>query len=173
MAGCPAVQTLPSPSIWPVGSSLHPSPAAATTATEKAAAPEIVTDCSLSESSRSHPQQLLTVFRAERSLLVDIPTGWEPRTEQQPTGLIAHPTLWVGPYELHLLIFPQPLGRALKNQNAAPTTPPCFCRRQRSSSLLFESSQSHKKEKQSKSEPFLFDAAWAASSNVMVCVPSL
>ena len=39
----------------------------------------------------SHPQQLLTVFRAERSLLVDIPTGWEPRTEQQPTGLIAHP----------------------------------------------------------------------------------
>ena len=45
----------------------------------------------LFESSRSHPQQLLTVFRAERSLLVDIPTGWEPRTEQQPTGLIAHP----------------------------------------------------------------------------------
>ena len=39
----------------------------------------------------AHPQQLLTVFRAERSLLVDIPTGWEPRTEQQPTGLIAHP----------------------------------------------------------------------------------
>ena len=26
---------------------------------------------------------------------------------------------------------------------------------------------------QSKSEPFPFDAAWAASSNVMVCVPSL
>ena len=26
---------------------------------------------------------------------------------------------------------------------------------------------------QSKSEPFSFDAAWAASSNVMVCVPSL
>ena len=36
---------------------------------------------------------------------------------------------------LRLLIFPQPLGRALKNQNAAPTTPPCFCHRQRSSSL--------------------------------------
>ena len=36
----------------------------------------------------SHPQQLLTVFRAERSLLVDIPTGWEPRTEQQTTGLL-------------------------------------------------------------------------------------
>ena len=95
----------------------------------------------------SHPQQLLTAFRAERSLLVDIPTGWEPRTEQQPTGLIAHPTLWVGPYELHLLIFPQPLGRALKNQNAAPTTPPCFCRRQRSSSLLFEFSRIAQKRK--------------------------
>ena len=27
--------------------------------------------------------------------------------------------------------------------------------------------------RQSKSEPFPFDAAWAASSNVMVCVPSL
>ncbi|MCC2182697.1 hypothetical protein LKD33_06490 [Faecalibacterium longum CLA-AA-H236] len=26
---------------------------------------------------------------------------------------------------------------------------------------------------QSKSEPFPFDAAWAVSSNVMVCVPSL
>ena len=34
-----------------------------------------------------------------------------------------------------MLIFPQPLGEALKNQNAAPTTPPCFCRRQWSSSL--------------------------------------
>ena len=39
---------------------------------------------------------------------------------------------------LRLLIFPQPLGRALKNQNAAPTTPPCFGRRPRSSLLLFE-----------------------------------
>ena len=39
---------------------------------------------------------------------VDIPSRWEPP----------------GPYGLHLLIFPQPLGRALKNQNAAPTTPP-------------------------------------------------
>ena len=38
-------------------------------------------------------------------------------------------------YRLRLLIFPQPLGRALKNQNAAPTTPPCFSRWLRSSSL--------------------------------------
>ena len=40
-----------------------------------------------------------------------------------------------------MLIFPQPLDRALKNQNAAPTTPPCFSRWLRSSSLLFESSR--------------------------------
>ena len=30
------------------------------------------------------------------------------------------------PYELRLLIFPQPLGGALKNQNAVSTTPPCI-----------------------------------------------
>ena len=47
---------------------------------------------------------------------------------------------WSGPYGLRLLIFLQPLGRALKNQNAAPTTPPCFSRWLRSSSLLFKSS---------------------------------
>ena len=41
---------------------------------------------------------------------------------------------------MRLLIFLQPLGRALKNQNAAPTTPPCFSRWLRSSSLLFKSS---------------------------------
>ena len=60
------------------------------------------------------------------SFLVDIPTRWEPRTNQS-NGL-------------RLLIFLQPLGRALKNQNAAPTTPPCFSRWLRSSSLLFKSS---------------------------------
>ena len=42
---------------------------------------------------------------------------------------------------MRLLIFLQLLGRALKNQNAAPTTPPCFSRWLRSSSLLFESSR--------------------------------
>ena len=55
------------------------------------------------------------------SFLVDIPMRWEPRTNQS-NGL-------------RLLIFLQPLGSALKNQNAAPTTPPCFSRRLRSSSL--------------------------------------
>ena len=33
-----------------------------------------------------------------------------------------------GPDELRLLIFPQPLDGALKNQNAAPVSPPCFGR---------------------------------------------
>ena len=61
------------------------------------------------------------------SFLVDIPMRWEPRTNQSDG--------------LRLLIFPQPLGEALKNQNAAPTTPPCFSRWLRSSSLLFESSR--------------------------------
>ena len=41
--------------------------------------------------------------------------------------------------ELRLLIFPQPLGGALKNQNAAPASPPCFRRRRRSAPLLFKS----------------------------------
>ena len=64
---------------------------------------------------------------AAASFLVDIPRGlgngiWRKQ-----------------PYGLRLRIFPQPLGGALKNPNAAPTTPPCFGRWPRSSSLLFES----------------------------------
>ena len=50
-----------------------------------------------------------------------------------------------GPDELRLLIFPQPLGGALKNQNAAPASPPCFRRRRRSAPLLFESCTVHHK----------------------------
>ena len=61
------------------------------------------------------------------SFLVDIPRGlgngiWRKR-----------------PYGLRLRIFPQPLGGALKNQSAAPASPPCFRRRRRSPPLLFES----------------------------------
>ena len=70
---------------------------------------------------------------------VDIPEDWDPRAKQQPTGLIAYAAAGASPYGLRLLIFPQPPDGALKNQNAAPTTPPCFCRRQRLSLLLFES----------------------------------
>ena len=44
-----------------------------------------------------------------------------------------------GPDELRLLIFPQPLDGALKNQNAAPVSPPCFRRWRWSAPLLFES----------------------------------
>ena len=46
-----------------------------------------------------------------------------------------------GPYELRLPLFLQPLGRALKKRSAAPASPPCFCRRQRSAPLLFESTR--------------------------------
>ena len=42
-------------------------------------------------------------------LLVDIPTGWEPRTNKSPTGAFVAPPA-VGPYGLRLLIFPQPLA---------------------------------------------------------------
>ena len=62
-----------------------------------------------------------TVHHKTAVIPVDIPRRWEPRTNQS-NGL-------------RLLIFLQPLGRALKNQNAAPTTPPCFSRWLRSSSL--------------------------------------
>ena len=62
-----------------------------------------------------------TVHHKTAVIPVDIPMCWEPRTNQS-NGL-------------RLLIFLQPLGRALKNQNAAPTTPPCFSRWLRSSSL--------------------------------------
>ena len=48
-------------------------------------------------------------------------------------------------YGLRLLIFPQPLGRALKNQNAAPASAPCFRRRRRSPPLLFEPCTAHHK----------------------------
>ena len=44
-----------------------------------------------------------------------------------PTEVVAEVR---GPDELRLLIFPQPLDGALKNQNAAPASPPCFRRRQ-------------------------------------------
>ena len=53
---------------------------------------------------------------AGRAFLVDIPTEAVAKVR--------------GLDELRLLIFPQPLDGALKNQNAAPASPPCFRRRQ-------------------------------------------
>ena len=52
---------------------------------------------------------------AGRAFLVDIPTEAVAKVR--------------GLDELRLLIFPQPLDGALKNQNAAPASPPCFRRR--------------------------------------------
>ena len=62
---------------------------------------------------------------AGRAFLVDIPTEAVAKVR--------------GLDELRLLIFPQPLDGALKNQNAAPASPPCFRRRRWSAPLLFES----------------------------------
>ena len=56
--------------------------------------------------------------------------------------------------ELRLLIFPQPLGGALKNQNAAPASPPCFRRRRRSAPLLFSSCPAHAKNPESLTRDF-------------------
>ena len=58
--------------------------------------------------------------------------------------------------ELRLLIFPQPLGGALKNQNAAPASPPCFRRRRRSAPLLFSSCTVHAKNPESFDSGFLW-----------------
>ena len=58
--------------------------------------------------------------------------------------------------ELRLLIFPQPLGGALKNQNAAPASPPCFRRRRRSAPLLFSSCPAHAKNPESFDSGFLW-----------------
>ena len=59
------------------------------------------------------PLQMPFVCHELHPTLFDIPMRWKPQRE--------------------LMV------RALKNQNAAPTTPPCFGRRPRSSSLLFKS----------------------------------
>jgi len=88
---------------------------------------------------------------------------------------------------LRLLIFPQPLGRALKNQNAAPNNSSLFqplaavvvvavqvlfrTEKRKTSThcvLVFLGAG-----KQSKSEPFPSDATSVASPKVTVCVPSL
>ena len=89
-------------------------------------------------------------------LPVDIPTGWEPRAKQQPTGLIACGAMRRRPVQV-LLSAVAAKGKApvKTKKTALKSCLPCGA------------------VKQSKSEPFSFDAAWAASSNVMVCVPSL
>ena len=81
-----------------------------------------------------------------QSPTVDIPEDWNPRAKQQPTGLIAYGASHRRPVQVLL--------------SAQKNTAHFVC-------CVFSAV------KQSKSEPFSFDAAWAASSNVMVCVPSL
>ena len=81
-------------------------------------------------------------------LLVDIPTGWEPRTEQQPTGLIAHPAAQ---------------GRAVQVLFRTEKEKP-----EHKCVLVFLGAGM-----QSKSEPFPSDTTSVASPKVTVCVPSL
>ena len=69
-----------------------------------------------------------------RSLLLDIPTRWEPRTKQQPAGLIACPAVQ---------------GRAVRILPIAQKESPAH----KSVSGILGAV------KQSKSEPFPFDAA--------------
>ena len=89
-------------------------------------------------------------------LPVDIPTGWEPRAKQQPTGLIACGAMRRRPVQV-LLSAVAAKGKApvKTKKTALKSCLPCGA------------------VKQSKSEPFPFEAASAASSNVMVCAPSL
>ena len=61
---------------------------------------------------------MLLAFPAGKTVTVDIPI-------LQTHTLISTYTYY-RPYELRLLIFPQPLGEALKNQNAASATPSCI-----------------------------------------------
>ena len=89
-------------------------------------------------------------------LPVDIPTGWEPRAKQQPTGLIACGAMRRRPVQV-LLSAVAAKGKApvKTKKTALKSCLPCGA------------------VKQSKSEPFPFDAASAASPKVTVCVPSL
>ena len=81
-------------------------------------------------------------------LPVDIPTGWEPRTNKNPTGVFVAPPA-VGP------CCSSPLPHRKRK-----TSTQCV--------LVFLGAV-----KQSKSEPFPSDATSVASPKVTVCVPSL
>ena len=89
-------------------------------------------------------------------LPVDIPTGWEPRAKQQPTGLIACGAMRRRPVQV-LLSAVAAKGKApvKTKKTALKSCLPCGA------------------VKQSKSEPFPSDAISDASPKVTVCVPSL
>ena len=89
-------------------------------------------------------------------LPVDIPTGWEPRAKQQPTGLIACGAMRRRPVQV-LLSAVAAKGKApvKTKKTALKSCLPCGA------------------VKQSKSVPFPSDATSVASPKVTVCVPSL
>ena len=88
------------------------------------------------------------IFRSTAST-VDIPNHWDPQAKQQPTGLIA-------------------CGAVRRRLVRAPSIVQTKRKTSTQRVLVFLGAV-----KQSKSEPFPFDAASAASPKVTVCVPSL
>ena len=115
------------------------------------------------------------IFRSTAST-VDIPTGWEPRRNLAVRALrVAFADFSAAPWQGFEKSERGPNNSSLFQPLAAVVVVAVqvlFRTEKRKTSthcvLVFLGAA-----KQSKSEPFPFDAAWAASSNVMVCVPSL
>ena len=89
-------------------------------------------------------------------LPLDIPTGWEPRTNKSPTGLLLPHLRW---------------GRAVQVLLSAVAVKEKLPYKTKKTAI--KSCLSCGAVKQSKSEPFSSDATSVASPKVTVCVPSL
>ena len=128
--------------------------------------------------------RLRSVTQVSGSLLVDIPTGWEPRRNLAVRALrVAFADFSAAPWQgfeksergpNNSSLF-QPLAavvvvavQVLLSAVTAKGKLPCKTKKTAIKSCLPCGAV-----KQSKSEPFPFDAASAASPKVTVCVPSL
>ena len=116
--------------------------------------------------------------------LIDIPTGWDPQAKQQQRVALAD--FSAAPWQGFEKSERGPNNSSLFQPQAAVVVVALWlCLRHKCRRLVRDPLPRTKRKtstrcvlvfgavKQSKSEPFSFDAAWAASSNVMVCVPSL
>ena len=120
--------------------------------------------------------RLRSVTQVSGSLLVDIPTGWEPQRNLVVRALrVAFSDFSAAPWQGFEKSERGPSNSSLFQPLAAVVVVAV-----RILPIAQKESPAHESVsgilgavKQSKSEPFSFDAAWAASSNVMVCVPSL
>ena len=120
-------------------------------------------------------------------LPVDIPMGWEPRRNLAVRALrVAFADFSTTPWQGFEKSERGPNNSSLFQPQAAVVVVALWlCLRHKCRRLVRDPLPRTKRKtstqcvlvfgavKQSKSEPFSFDAAWAASSNVMVCVPSL